>query len=85
MFLRFLLLQVRTLIFEVGLQDRAPAALGTSVALETVHLTIQAGTVTLVPALTDANPIAVPPDEIHYNAPTPVSRERFIEVYDFPM
>ena len=55
------------------------------VAVETVHLTIQSGIVTLVPVVADADFIEVPPDEIDYNAPTPVSRERVAEIPDFPM
>ena len=38
-----------------------------------------------MPALTDVDPVEVPPDEIHYIAPTLVSCERFTEAYDFPM
>ena len=40
---------------------------------------------TLVPALTDADPLEVPPEEILYNAPTLVSRERSTGATDFPM
>jgi hypothetical protein len=64
--------------FEVQLQDRELSRLGTSVAL----LIMQSGTVTLIPATTETDSIEVPPDEIHYNAPTIVSCERFTEVYD---
>ena len=39
-------------------------------------LTIQSGTVTLVPAVVEADIDEVPLDEIDYNAPTPVSRAR---------
>ena len=53
--------------------------------LDTLHLTSQSGTVTLVPAITDVDKIEVPPAAIHYNAPTLVSRERFTEVLDFPI
>ena len=47
------------------------------VEVETVILSIHAGTVNIVPALTDTEPYEVPVEEIEYNAPTPVSRERF--------
>ena len=50
-----------------------------------VVLSIQAGTVILVPALTDSYSYETPLDEIAFNAPTPVSRERFSETIDFPM
>ena len=53
--------------------------------METVHLTIQSGTVTLVPAIVDAVFVEVPTDEIDYNAPTLVSRELAADVPDFPM
>ena len=54
-------------------------------AVETLLLTIQSGTVTLVPAVVDADIAEVPPDEIDYNAPTPVSRERVAAVPDLSM
>ena len=47
--------------FDRDLQDRTPAPQGTSVALETIHLTSQSGTVTLVPTIADADPIELPP------------------------
>ena len=53
--------------------------------METVHLTSQSGTVTLVPVVVDVDFLEVVPDEIDYNAPTPVSRERLAEIHDFPM
>ena len=53
--------------------------------METLHLTIQSGTVTLVPAVVAADLAEVPPDDIDYNAPTPVSRERVAEILEFPM
>ena len=55
------------------------------VEVETVILSIHSGTDTLAPALTDTEPYEVPMDEIEYNAPTLVSRERFAETIDFPM
>ena len=39
----------------------------------------------MFPAAADADFLEVLPDEIYYNAPTPVSRERVAEVPDFPM
>ena len=63
--------------FEVNLQYR-PAPTQSVVEVEVVILSIQAGTVTLVPALTDADTAGIPPAEIPYNAPTSVSRERSI-------
>ena len=48
-------------------------------------MTIQSGTATFAPALTEVDPIEVPSHEIHYNAPTIVSCKRLTEVYDFPM
>ena len=54
-------------------------------AVETLLLTIQSGTVTIVPAALEADIDEVPPDEIDYNAPTPVSRERVAEVPDLTM
>ena len=71
--------------FEVMLQGMKLTRLKPGVAVETVHLTIQSGTVTLVPAIADADFIEVPSDEIAYNAPTLVSRERVAAVLDFPM
>ena len=53
--------------------------------VETVILSIHAGTVIIVLAVTDTAPYEVPMDEIEYNAPTLVSRERFAETNDFPM
>jgi len=58
------------------LQDTELSRLKPGVAVETVHLTIQSGTVTLVPVVTDAEFIEVFPDDIVYNAPTLVSRAR---------
>ena len=54
-------------------------------AVETLLLTIQPGTVTLVPVVIEADIDEVPPDEIDYNAPTPVSRERLAEIPDLTM
>ena len=71
--------------FEVRLQDTELSRLKPGVAVETVHLTIQSGTVIIVPAIVDAEFIEVPPYDIDYNAPNPVSRERVAEVPDFPM
>ena len=55
------------------------------VEVETVILSIQAGTVTLVPALTDIEPYAAPMDEVDDNALTPVPRALFSVTIDFPM
>ena len=52
-------------------------------AVATLHLAIHAGTVTLVPAIAEADLAEVPPDQIDYNAPTLVSREREAEIPDF--
>ena len=71
--------------FEVRLQDTELSRLNPGAAVGTVHLTIQSGTVSLVLATADAEFIEVPPAEIDYNAPTPVSRERVAEVLHFPM
>ena len=54
-------------------------------AVETLLLTIQSGTVTLVPAVVDADIDEVLPDEIDYNAPTLVSRERVAAIPDLSM
>ena len=54
-------------------------------AVETLLLTIQSGTVTLVPAVVEADIDEVPFAEIDYNAPTPVSRERVAEVPDLTL
>ena len=70
--------------FEVMLQDRELSRLKLGVVVETVHVTIQSGTVTLVPAITDVDPIEVPPAEINVDAPTCVSHMRISEVCDFP-
>ena len=53
--------------------------------LQDVIISIQAGTVALVPALTDAEPTDVPPAEIPYDASNLVSRERSTGAADFPM
>ena len=53
--------------------------------METLHLTIHSGTVTLVPAVVDADLAEVPPDEADYNAPILLSRERVADIPDFPM
>ena len=45
-------------------------------AVETLLLTIQSGTVTIVLVVVEADIDEVPPDEIDYNAPTPVSHPR---------
>ena len=71
--------------FDVMLQDIELSGQNTGIAVETLHLTIHAGTVTLVPAIVEADIAEVPPDEIDYNAPTIVSRERVAEIPDFPM
>ena len=55
------------------------------VEVETVIISIHAGTVTLALALAYTEPYEVPVDEIEYNAPTLVSRERFAETIDIPM
>ena len=71
--------------FDVMLHDVELSRTKPGVAVATVHLTIQYGTVVLVLAIADADFIAALPDEIDYNAPTHVSRERVAEVPDFPM
>ena len=65
------------------LQDTELSRLKPGVAVETVHLSIQSGTATIVPVVDDADFLEVLPAEIEYNAPTPVSRERVAEVPDF--
>ena len=70
--------------FDVMLQDTELSRPKPGVAVETVHLTIQSGIVTLAPAIADADLFEVSPDEIDYNAPTLVSRERVAEVLDSP-
>jgi hypothetical protein len=57
--------------FEVRLRDTELSRQKPGAAVETVHLTIQSGTVTSVPAIVDADLVAVPPDEIDYNALQP--------------
>ena len=54
------------------------------IEVETRHLTVHSGMVTLVPAIVEADLAEVPPDENDYNAPTSVSRDRGAEVPDFP-
>ena len=71
--------------FDVMLQDTELSGQKSGMTVETLHLTIHSGTVTLVPAVVDTDLAEVPPDEIDYNAPTPVSRERVAEIPDFPM
>ena len=67
------------------LQDPELSGQKSGIAVETLQFNIQSGTVTLVPAIVEAALAEVPPDEIHYNAPTPASRERVAEFPDFPM
>ena len=45
-------------------------------------MSIHVGTVILVPVSTDTEPYEVPMDEIEYNAPILVSRDRFAEAID---
>ena len=61
--------------FNAMMQDSVLAGQEPGMAVETLLLTIQSGTVTLVPAVVEADIDEVPPDEIDYNAPTLVSRE----------
>jgi len=68
--------------FDVMLQDAALSGQEPGMAVETLLLTNQSGTVTLVPAVVEADIDEVPLDEIDYNAPTLVSRERVAEVPD---
>ena len=70
--------------FEVDFQEREHSNLIQGEELQGVILSIQAGPVTLVPALTDAALAEVPPAEIPYNAPTLVSRERSTGAAGFP-
>ena len=67
------------------LQDTELSGQKSGMTVETLHLTIHSGTVTLVPAAVDTDLAEEPPDEIDHNAPTPVSRERLAEIPDFPM
>ena len=67
------------------MQDSVLAGQEPGMAVETLLLTIQSGTVTLVPAVVEADIDEVPLDEIDYNAPTSVSRERVAEVPDLTM
>ena len=71
--------------FNVLIQDSVLAGQEPGMAVETLLLTIQYGTVTIVPAVVEADIEEVPPDEIDYNAPTPVSRERVAEIPDLTM
>ena len=67
------------------MQDSVLAGHEPGMAMETLLLTIQSGTVSLVPAVIEADLDEVPPDEIDYNAPTLVSRERVAEIPDITM
>ena len=71
--------------FDVMLQDAELSRQKSGMAVKTLLLTIQSGTVTLVPAVVDADIAEVPPEGIGYNAPTPVSRERVAAVPDLSM
>ena len=71
--------------FNALMQDSVLAGQAPEMAVETLFLTIQSGTVTLVPVVIEADIDEVPPDEIDYNAPTPVSRERVAEIPDLTM
>ena len=71
--------------FDVLLQDTELSGQKSGMAVETLHLTIPSGAVTLVPAIVEADLAEVPPDEIDYNVPTLVSRERVAEIPDFHM
>ena len=70
---------------DVMLQDAALSGQEPGMAVETFLLPIQSGTVTLVPAVVEVDIDEVPLDEIDYNAPTLVSRERVAEVPDLTM
>ena len=76
---------MNVLLFNVMLQDAVLAGQEPGMAVETLLLTVQSGTITLVPAVVEADIDEIPPDEIDYNAPTPVSRERVAEVPDLTM
>ena len=67
------------------LQDAALSGQEPGVAVETLLLTIPSGTVTLVPAVVEADIDEVHHDESDYNAPTHASRERVAEVPDLTM
>ena len=67
------------------LQDTELSGQKSGMAVETLPLTIQSGTVALVPAVVDADIAEVPPDETDYNAPNPVSRERVAAIRDLSM
>ena len=73
-------MQVKMPHLKSSFQDRELSSIGPSVALDTRHLTIQSGTVTLIPATTEADPIEVLPVRVHYYAPSLVSCERFTVV-----
>ena len=64
--------------FEVNLQE-CPVPTQQVVEVELVILSIQAGTVTLVPALTDIEPYEAPMGEVDDNDLTPVPRARFLK------
>ena len=83
--MKFLLRPMQVLLFNAMLQDAVLAGQELGMAVETLLLTIQSGTVTIVPAVVEADMDEVPFDEIDSNAPTPVSRERVAEVLDFTM
>ena len=67
------------------MQDSVLAGEEPGMAVETLLLTIQSGTVTLVPAVVEADIDEVPLDEIDCNAPTLVSRDRMAEIPDLTM
>ena len=70
---------------KLAFQEREHSNLVQGEELHNVIIAIQAGTATLVPALTDVEPTDVPPADIPYDAPNLVSRERSIGAADFPM
>ena len=71
--------------FDVMMQDAELFGQKFGMAADTLILTFQSGTVTLVPAIVETDLAEVLPDEIDYNAPTPIPRERVSEILDFPM
>ena len=71
--------------FNVLMQDSVLAGQAPGKAVETLLLTRQSGTVSLVLAFIEADIDEVPPDEIDYNAPTLVTRERVAEFPDLTM
>ena len=83
--MKFLQRPMKVLPFNDILQDAVLSGQEPGMAVEALLLTIQSGTVTLVPAVVETDIDEVPLDESDYNPPTLVSRERVAEVPDLTM